>query len=229
MVIIMIYITGDTHGDLSCFKNPKLSKLGEKDIVIVCGDFGFIWEPENPEEKKKMEWLKKRKYTICFLDGAHENFDILNSYTPYRWKGGNTHKIADNIYHLMRGEVFTFENKTFFVMGGGESDDAYMRQEGVSWWESELPDAEDLKNGITNLNDSERSINYILTYEAPTIAKDILKQRTSRDVIITPLNTYLQELMHNVDYMHWYFGSLHIDLNISKKMTAVFNELIKVS
>lgn len=225
----MIYITGDTHGDLSCFKNSKLSKLGEKDILIVCGDFGFIWDPDNPDEQKKMEWLKKRKYTICFVDGAHENFDVLNSYTPYRWKGGNAHKIADNIYHLMRGEVFTFENKTFFVMGGGESDDAYMRQDGVSWWESELPSAEDLKNGISNLNDSEKNINYILTYEAPTIAKDILKQRTNQNIIITPLNTYLQEIMHNVDYMHWYFGSLHIDLNISKKMTAVFNEIIQIS
>ena len=88
--------------------------------------------------------------------------------------------------------------------------------------------SEELKNGVANLNDTERNINYILTYEAPTIAKDILKQRTNQNIIITPLNTYLQEIMHNVEYMHWYFGSLHIDLNISKKMTAVFNEIIEV-
>lgn len=225
----MIYLTGDTHGDLNCFKNPKLSKLGEKDILIVCGDFGFIWNPDDENEKKKMEWLKKRKYTICFIDGAHENFDVLNSYQPYRWKGGNTHKIAENIYHLMRGEVFSFEGKTFFAMGGGESEDAFMRTQGESWWEEELPSAEELKNGVDNLNDTERNINYILTYEAPTIAKEILKQRTNRNILITPLNTYLQEIMHNVDYYHWYFGSLHIDLNISKKMTAVFNEIIQVS
>lgn len=85
----MIYITGDTHGDISCFKNPKLNKLGEKDILIVCGDFGFIWNPHDKNERKNLEYLKKRKYTICFVDGAHENFDILNSYKPYRWKGGN--------------------------------------------------------------------------------------------------------------------------------------------
>ncbi len=224
----MIFITGDTHGDISCLKNSKLARLGEKDTLIVCGDFGFIWNPDDPKEQKNLEWLKKRKYTICFVDGAHENFDVLNSYSPYRWKGGNTHKIADNIYHLMRGEIFTFENKTFFVMGGGESDDAHMRQEGVTWWEDELPNAEELKNGVSNLRDTDKTINYIVTYEAPTIAKDIL-QRTHSNIIITPLNTYLQELMQNVDYMHWYFGSLHIDLNISKKMTAVFNEIIQIS
>ena len=224
----MIYITGDTHGDISCFKNPKLNKLGEKDILIVCGDFGFIWNPHDKTERKNLEYLKKRKYTICFVDGAHENFDILNSYKPYRWKGGNTHKIADNIYHLMRGEIFTFEGKSFFVMGGGESDDAYMREENVSWWESELPTAEDMRNGVRNIKDTEKNINYILTYEPPTVAKDILKQRTNQNIIISPLNTYLQELMENVQYMHWYFGSLHLDLNISKKMTAVFNEIIQV-
>ncbi|MDD6660038.1 MAG: metallophosphoesterase [Eubacteriales bacterium] len=224
----MIYITGDTHGDISCFKNSKLSKLTEKDILIVCGDFGFIWNPRDKNERKNLEILKKKKYTICFVDGAHENFDILNSYKPYRWKGGNTHKIADNIYHLMRGEIFTFEGKSFFVMGGGESDDAYMREENVSWWEDELPSAEDMRNGVSNIKDTEKSINYILTYEPPTVAKDILKQRTNRNIIITPLNTYLQELMENVQYMHWYFGSLHLDLNISKKMTAVFNEIIPI-
>lgn len=224
----MIYITGDTHGDLSCFKNPKLSKLGEKDTLIVCGDFGFFWNPENAKEKKNIEWLKKRKYTICFVDGAHENFDILNSLPPYRYKGGNAHKLANNIYHLMRGEIFTFEGKTFFVMGGGESEDAFMRVEGESWWEAELPSADELKNGVRNLKETDKTINYILTYEAPTIAKDILRQRTNRNIIITPLNTYLQEILKNVEYMHWYFGSLHIDLNISKKMTAVFDEIIQI-
>ncbi|MCM1114791.1 MAG: metallophosphoesterase [Clostridium sp.] len=224
----MIYVTGDTHGDLSCFKNPKLNKLTDKDFLIICGDFGFLWNPENEEEKKKLEYLKKKKYTICFVDGAHENFDILNSYTPYRWKGGNTHKIAKNIYHLMRGETFMLDGKTFFAMGGGESDDAYLREDSKTWWEDELPSSEELKNGVSNLLNTDKNISYILTYEAPTIAKDILSQRTGKNISITPLNTYLQELMKNVDYTHWYFGSLHIDLKISKKMTAVFNDLIEI-
>ena len=224
----MIYVTGDTHGDISCFKNSKLNRLTDKDYLIVCGDFGFIWDPSNEKEKKNLEYLKKRKYTICFVDGAHENFDILNSYQPYRWKGGNVHKIADNIFHLMRGEVFTLEGKSFFVMGGGECEDIDLREGDLTQFESSLPNAEELKNGVSNLFDNNKNINYILTYEAPTIAKDILKQRTNQNMLITPLNTYLQELMKNVDYMHWYFGSLHVDLTISKKMTAVFNEIIQI-
>ena len=63
----MIYITGDTHGDISCFKNPKLNKLGEKDILIVCGDFGFIWNPHDKNEKKNLEFLKKRAAILTKL------------------------------------------------------------------------------------------------------------------------------------------------------------------
>lgn len=224
----MVYITGDTHGDISWFKNPKLKKLGEKDILIICGDFGFLWNPKSESEKKNLEILKSKKYTICFLDGAHENFDMLDAYTPYRWKGGNAHKIANNIFHLMRGEIFTLDNKTFFVMGGGESDDRDMREPGVSWWEEEMPNAEEIKNAEDNLKDANYNVNYILSYEAPAVAKDFLKLHLKEAAKISPLNTYLQELTKNVDYYHWYFGSLHTDLQISKKMTAVFNEIHEI-
>lgn len=224
----MVYITGDTHGDISWFKNPKLKKLGEKDILIICGDFGFLWNPKSEAEKKNLEILKSKKYTICFLDGAHENFDMLDAYTPYRWKGGNAHKIANNIFHLMRGEIFTLDNKTFFVMGGGESDDRDMREPGVSWWEEEMPNAEEIKNAEDNLKDVNYNVNYILSYEAPAVAKDFLKLHLKEAAKISPLNTYLQELTKNVDYYHWYFGSLHTDLQISKKMTAVFNEIHEI-
>ena len=36
----MVYITGDTHGDLSLFKNPKLKKLNDDDILIITADHG---------------------------------------------------------------------------------------------------------------------------------------------------------------------------------------------
>lgn len=224
----MIYVTGDTHGDISFLKNPKIKKLGEKDTLIICGDFGFLWDVNDPKEKKNLELLKSKKFTICFLDGAHENFDVLNSYTPYRWKGGNTHKIANNIYHLMRGEIFTLEDKTFFVMGGGESEDRYMREEGVSWWKEEMPSEEELKNASDNFADANYTVNYILSYEAPAIAKDFLRLHTNQTVYLSPLNTYLQELTKDADYYHWYFGSLHKDLDISKKMTAVFQNVIQL-
>lgn len=224
----MVYITGDTHGDVNFFKNPMLKKLTDRDILIVCGDFGFLWDKDDVQEQKALEILNKKKYTICFVDGAHENYDILNEYTPYRWKGGNTHKISPNIFHLLRGEIFTFEGKNFFCMGGGESEDREMRVEGMSWWKDEMPTAEELMNGARNLKDYEYKVDYVITHEAPALAKDFIKLHSNQEVHLSPLNTYLQELMKSVDYKHWYFGSLHMDLTVSKKMTAVFNKIIPI-
>ncbi|MGN0532516.1 MAG: metallophosphoesterase family protein [Eubacterium sp.] len=223
----MVYITGDMHGDLSLFKNPKLRKLNDDDFLIVCGDFGFLWD-NSENEQKTLKQLEKKKYTICFVDGAHENHDMLIKYQPYRFHGGNAHKIAPNIFHLMRGEIFTFNNKTYFCMGGGESDDIEMREEGVTWWKEEMPNAEEMMNGARNLKDYDYKVDYVITHEAPALAKDFIRLHSKHEIKLTPLNTYLQELMKNVEYNHWFFGSLHMDLPISKKMTAVFEEIIKI-
>ena len=55
----MVYVTGDTHGDISFFKDPKLKKLTDEDILIVCGDFGFLWD-RSDKEKRRFKRLKKR-------------------------------------------------------------------------------------------------------------------------------------------------------------------------
>ncbi len=223
----MVYITGDVHGDIDFFKDPRLKKLTEDDTLIICGDFGFLWDGSE-KEKKALSVLEKKKYTICFVDGVHENFDMLKEYPPYRYKGGNAQKIASNIYHLMRGEIFTFERKTFFVMGGGESEDIEMRKEGKTYFKEEMPSSRELLNGARNLKDADYKVNYVLTYEAPAIAKDFIRMHTNQEMHFTPLNTYLGELMKSVEYNHWYFGSLHMDMQISKNMTVVFNEIIKI-
>ena len=43
----MIYITGDIHGDprrlsMECF--PEQKEMTKDDYVIICGDFGLVWE-----------------------------------------------------------------------------------------------------------------------------------------------------------------------------------------
>lgn len=53
----MIYITGDCHQDFERFnmKNfPEQRELTRDDHVIICGDFGGVWNKN--EEKKKRCW-----------------------------------------------------------------------------------------------------------------------------------------------------------------------------
>ena len=75
----MVYLTGDTRGELDRFKHGRLRWLGKRDIVVVLGDFGFVWDGSK-EEQKKLDSLRKRSYTLLFLDGAHENYGLLAQY-----------------------------------------------------------------------------------------------------------------------------------------------------
>ena len=129
----MVYITGDTHGDLSKFKNPAFRRLKAGDVLIICGDFGFIWDGSR-QEQAVLRKLQEKKFTIAFVDGCHENFDLLeHRYKTVRWRGGLAHLIAPNIFHMMRGEIYTIEQKTFFAFGGGHSQDFEYRKETKNW------------------------------------------------------------------------------------------------
>ena len=83
----MLHITGDTHGDRKRFEmfiENGESEWGENDYLIVCGDFGYIFE-DSVLERKFLDVLEKKPYTICFCDGNHENFPAIYSYPVAIW------------------------------------------------------------------------------------------------------------------------------------------------
>ena len=111
----MVYLTGDTHGDIDRFKHGKLRWLGKRDTVVVLGDFGFVWDGSK-EEQKKLDWLRKRPYTLLFLDGSHENYDLLKQYPTEERFGGKVQALGGNVYHVCRGSVLELENKKVPVL-----------------------------------------------------------------------------------------------------------------
>ena len=90
----MVYITGDLHGDISRLEKMNLKKY---DTLIVCGDFGFIWD-DSELEKKYIKKISKLPYMILFVDGTHENFDLLKKYPEKDFAKSQARQITDNIY-----------------------------------------------------------------------------------------------------------------------------------
>ena len=124
----MIYITGDCHRDYRRFNTrnfPEQKEMTKDDYVIICGDFGGIWDKdeESKEEIYLLDWLDSKPYTTLFVDGNHENFDRLYTYPEEEWNGGKIHRIRDSVIHLMRGQVFTIDEKKIFTFGGASSHD----------------------------------------------------------------------------------------------------------
>ena len=96
----MVYITGDTHGDVTRFSmdnfpEQKTFTDQNENYVIICGDFGLIWNylAETPSEKYWLNWLENKKFTTLFVDGNH-----------------NCHPIRPHVLHLMRGQVFNIND-----------------------------------------------------------------------------------------------------------------------
>ena len=163
-----IYITGDTHGNIDCqkFNNPYFP-AAESDYVIICGDFGAVWDGTE-EEQKLLDWYNDKPWTTLFCDGNHDNFDLLSKHPMEEWNGGKVHRIRPKVLHLMRGQVFTIEGKTFFVMGGASSIDKEYRTVGLSWWAEELPSVREMEEGFANLEKVGYKVDYVITHSAPT-------------------------------------------------------------
>ena len=120
-----VWITGDTHGDwinrLNVDSFPEQKEMTKDDYVIICGDFG-IWD-NSKREKYNLNWLDDKPFTTLFVSGNHENYDILDSLEMSEWHGGLVNFVRKSDIHLMRGQVFNIEDKTFFTFGGASSHD----------------------------------------------------------------------------------------------------------
>lgn len=105
-----IYITGDTHGDFQRFGSkyfPQQKEMSREDYVVIAGDFGGLWDGSQ-KDQYWLDWLNKKPFTTLFVDGNHENFDLLNTLPEKEWNGGRVHVVREHVLHLMRGQVFNF-------------------------------------------------------------------------------------------------------------------------
>jgi uncharacterized protein YjhX (UPF0386 family) len=237
----MIYLTGDTHGD---FRRIIKYDLTDKDYIIVCGDFGIWYKGQN----STFDYLSKLPYKILFVDGNHSNFDWLNEFPIEDWNGGKVQFIRKNIIHLMRGYVFTIEGKTIFTFGGARSVDVQggildkndpnfknkklfaentgrpYRIDHESWWKEEMPNEEEMKRGIDNLNKVNNKVDYVITHATSDC---ILKQISDffTDDLIT---NYFALIRNKITFDKWYFGHYHIDENITDKDICLYYRIIEL-
>lgn len=244
----MIYITGDTHADFSRFEENKFSiqsEMTKNDYIIICGDFGGVWNyiVESIYEKHWLDWLNNKNFTTLFVDGNHENFERLYNYPVEEWHGGKVHKIRDSVLHLMRGEIFDIDNKKIFTFGGAKSHDiqdgilnldqeekiyeyrkrgAYFRIKDFSWWDLELPTEEEMQNGIKNIEIVNYKVDYIIFHCCPTSIQTLLNPSYKKDI----LTDYLQKISEKCEFKKWYFGHYHDYRQINSQFTLLYENIV---
>lgn len=211
------YITGDLHGNhdmhkLSTEAFPESKMLTKRDYVIICGDFGCVWDGGR-QDKYMQDWLNDKPFTTLFVDGNHENFPLLNAMPIEEWNGGKVHRVSDSIIHLMRGQVFEIDGLKFFTMGGASSHDKQYRREGVSWWPEELPSDSEYVEALSNLDLHKWEVDFVLSHCAPDSVMNQLADWYEHD----KLTNFLETVRQDLSYDWWFFGHYHTN----KAVTAV--------
>lgn len=224
----MVYITGDTHipmdiTKLSSKRFPDQKDLSKDDFVIICGDFGGVWNNDH-EEIYWRKWLGQKKFTTLFIDGNHENFSLLNEFEIVDFANGKAHKISKGIYHLMRGQIFEIDGKRIFTFGGASSHDKEYRTKGKNWWEEELPSDQELETAISNLDANGWTVDYIITHCAPSSVQKRISSKYSQDIV----TEFLEEIKNKATFDKWFFGHYHLDMAIDSKFCCLFNHVEKL-
>lgn len=244
----MIYITGDTHCDWMSRLNtdafPEQKEMTKDDCVIITGDFG-IWN-DSKQERYELNWLEDKPFTTLFVDGNHENYDLLNTYPVSEWHGGKVQFIRPHVIHLMRGQIFDIEEKTFFTFGGARSHDIqdgilekgdpkikkwkkdctkWFRVNHVSWWKEELPSEEEMEEGLMNLENIDNKVDFIVTHCGPTSSIALYSHGLYKPDVLTD---YLEEIRRKVDFRRWFMGHYHDNHAINYKEIILFEQIVRI-
>lgn len=235
---------------------PEQKEMSKDDYVIICGDFGGIWHQEDSTKIKQenywLDWLEEKPFTTLFVDGNHENFNRINSFPVEKWMGGKIQRIRNSIIHLMRGQIFQIENKLFFTFGGASSHDitdgilepedsdfkkkktqldknplAQYRINNINWWMSELPNEEEMEEGLENLQKAGFKVDYIITHSPYTSL--LKKMSTGSSYKSDRLTDYLQEIKQKTEYKHWLFGHMHLNKTYDwERSSCLYEQIIRI-
>ena len=219
----MIFVTGDTHGDVDYKKllSLKEKNLSYDDYLIICGDAAICWSQfELPYFKALYNDIG---CTIIYIDGNHENFEMLSRMPLVEYKGALMHQIDKHIFHVLRGEIMTLEGKTFLCIGGAISIDKMYRTPCITWWPEEEITFHDIDNALNNLEKVNNKVDYVITHCCDT--KTVIKAFSFRRDICTDQLNFIDKV---VTYKHWYFGHYHFDREISNTKTCLYNHIVQI-
>ena len=210
----MIYFLSDQHGgECVCGMQEYFDKGGEDDLLIILGDIGIKFQ-DTEENRKFDEMIMSSKKKIAFIDGNHENFKYIYSFPVEDWNGGQVHRLTDNVVHLMRGNIYTIQGKTFFAFGGCKSSEKWKTM-GL-WQPEEAPTDEEIALAYENLKNHGNKVDYILTHKYE--GDRIMGTKALFDLCL-----YIDE---KVDFKFWYAGHWHFNKRINDKHMFVYDELV---
>lgn len=199
-----ILFAGDIHGNRDhaawLFKHAVKNDIN---VIIACGDFGY-W-PHYKWGESFITYVankaKAHNITFYFVDGNHENHDLLDELAL---KHGTDNPIPvtkhNSLFWIPRGCIFTIDGYRIMGYGGAYSVDWKERVEGVTWWRQEL------------INDyavdamQETEVDILVTHEAPygmhISYKDAIPVSTNQRHLVSEIQRKARPQLHVCGHHH---------------------------
>ena len=232
----MHFVCGDTHGTRDYYKLLDMAQnipdLSLQDKLFIAGDWGVLWNFSDEavkEEGKLLEFYKKLNMTVLVVPGNHENYTRINSLPEIEMFGAKAKVVAENIYILNRGEVYTIDERKYFVMGGGLSIDKGTRIPYHTWWPEELPSSSEEAYGMKRLAENNFEVDYVITHDCPESIYEILHDEDSnyyKDTYNLP--RYLEMIRHGIKYKRWFCGHHHQDRDFPSQHVEMLYNVVKL-
>jgi len=220
------FVTGDIHGAIHDIINfIEKFDLSEGDNIIVCGDIALTWRKDKKDYDHNIDYYEKycNGVHLYWIDGNHENFDIIKSWNCNK----NIYNNSEHIHYCSRGSILNINEKKALCMGGADSVDKIWRTEHLSWWEDETITDEDIK-GISGHYD------YVFTHCCPSSIFNFNKvylctiSNINENNAIHTSEMELEKLKNNITYDKWIFGHYHVNKQLDNRHMCLYEDYIEL-
>lgn len=175
-----IIVFGDWHGNTQfALKALNYAYVEEfADIYLHVGDFG-IWPQTISKKSNSYISLLEKELTsqdkeLWFIDGNHENFEILeNLKSDSRGLG----IVSPHIFHIPRGHQWEWNGKKILGFGGSVSIDRNDRTPYISYFPQEEISMSDLNTAL-----QKEDVDIIISHDAPSGYKPVPDRKFGKDI-----------------------------------------------
>ncbi len=237
-----VFVTGDTHGGTSKITDfCEKMKTTKEDILIILGDVCLNYDGWYYDHLKK-ERLEKAQITLFMIHGNHEmRPDTIPTYQLKDWRGGKVwyEEEYPSLLFAKDGEIFDFNGKQVFVIGGASSVDKKQRyfqwicgeRSSWEWWPDEQPSQEIKAYCEQQLEANDWKVDVVLSHTCPAryLPREAFLPVPDPEEIDTSTEEWLDWIEYNLDdeYEKWYCGHFHIDKAVDK-MRFLFDDFAEL-
>lgn len=241
----MIKVIGDIHGETEKvfyeIAKSAAENNGESIHLILLGDAGINFYLNREDERAKcglqnyINFYRKERgidIKILFVRGNHDcPPKHIFTYRETAFCGGTVY-VEDNypgLLFLKDGEMYKIENKTFYVIGGGNSTDYFSRLlNNQPYFSDESLSYEEQDIILQSLSEMKEDNIILLSHMLPEWTSP---ERKKRQLAGSSMEGFLQKVytLYHEKISLWLAGHYHRDMSFEKDNTCfkiLFNKVL---